>query len=425
MKQRGEARPVAARAGAAVRALDLAAQYAALRPEIDAAVTRVLASGRYVGGPEIDGLESEFAAFCGVAHAVAVSSGTDALRFALMAVGVGETGARRPGSPRATGGGPDEVITSPLTFIATTEAIAQAGGRPVFADVEPESLTIDPTRLERAITPRTRAIVPIHLYGQTADMEPILGIARRRGLAVVEDACQAHGALHRGRPAGSLGEAGCFSFYPTKNLGACGEGGMMTTSRAEIAKRVRCLRDHGQSEKYLHVEEGYNGRLDALQAAILRVKLKRLAGWNARRRVLAARYTERLKEMGLAGATLRLPVEKSWGTHVYHLYTVRVASGPDARGASGQGPRGDSGRNGSARDHVHAALLESGIETGVHYPVPLHMQTCYAWMGLGEGSFPEAERAAREVLSLPLYPEMTDDQVDRVCDALRGALGRV
>jgi dTDP-4-amino-4,6-dideoxygalactose transaminase len=400
-----------------VRALDLAAQYAALRPEIDAAVTRVLASGRYVGGPEIDGLESEFAAVCGVTHAVAVSSGTDALRFALTAVGVGETGKRGSGSPRAAGDGPDEVITSPLTFIATTEAITQAGGRTVFVDVDPESLTIDPARLERAITPCTRAIVPIHLYGQTADMGPIREIAGARGVAIIEDACQAHGALYRGRPAGSLGEAGCFSFYPTKNLGACGEGGMLTTSRAEIAMRVRRLRDHGQSEKYLHDSEGYNGRLDALQAAILRVKLKRLAGWNARRRALAARYTERLREMGLAGATLRLPVEKPWGTHVYHLYSVRIASGTGARGAPG--------RDGSARDRVRAALLESGIETGVHYPVPLHLQTCYAWMGLGEGSFPEAERAARDVLSLPLYPEMTDDQVDRVCDALRGALDRV
>ncbi|HYS78118.1 MAG TPA: DegT/DnrJ/EryC1/StrS family aminotransferase, partial [Candidatus Dormibacteraeota bacterium] len=226
---------------------------------------------------------------------------------------------------------------------------------------------------------------------------------------------------------GSLGDAGCFSFYPTKNLGGCGEGGMLTTGRDEIAARVRRLRDHGQTEKYIHAEEGYNGRLDALQAAILRVKLKRLGGWNERRRALAARYTVRLQEMGLAGAAdgerggrrdgagapLRLPVEKPWGKHVYHLYTVRVAA------AGVAGPAGPS-----PRDRVRAALLENGIETGIHYPIPLHRQPAYAWMGLKEGSFPQAERAAREVLSLPLYPEMTEARVDRVCEALREVLGR-
>jgi len=277
-------------------------------------------------------------------------------------------------------------------------------------DVDPESLTLDPALVKKAITDRTGAIVPVHLYGQTADMGPILEMARARSLAVVEDACQAHGALYRGsaagagRSAGSLGDAGCFSCYPTKNLGACGEGGMLTTGRPEIAARVRRLRDHGQTEKYIHAEEGYNGRLDALQAAILRVKLKRLPGWNARRRALAALYSERFKEMGLAGAALRLPVEKPWGTHVYHLYTVGVVGG--------------------ARDRVRAELLEKDIETGIHYPIPLHLQACYASMELREGSFPVAEGAAREVLSLPLFPEMTDAQVERVCEALRVVLGR-
>jgi dTDP-4-amino-4,6-dideoxygalactose transaminase len=406
-----------------VPAIDLVATHADLRQDIETAAVRVLASGRYIGGPEVEGLESEFAAFCDVPHAVAVSSGTDALRFALTAAGVG-------------GGGPrDEVITSPLTFIATTEAISQAGARPVFVDVDPESLTIDPALAGRAITPRTGAIIPVHLYGQTADMGPILEAARSRGVAVVEDACQAHGAQYRGsgaragagaaagakagvgRAAGSLGDAGCFSFYPTKNLGGCGEGGMLTTGSPEIAARARRLRDHGQSEKYVHAEEGYNGRLDALQAAILRVKLKRLSGWNARRRALAALYSERLKDMGLAGAALRLPVEQPWGTHVYHLYTVRVAA--TARVAPGGREKGPS-----ARDRVRAALLENGIETGIHYPIPLHLQPCYASMGLREGSFPVAERAAREVLSLPLYPEMTDAQVERVCEALGVVLGR-
>ena len=397
-----------------IPAVDLAAAHADLKEEIDAAVQHVLASGRFIGGPEVEALEREFAAFCDVPHAVAVASGTDALRFALMTTG--------------TGAG-SEVITSPLTFIATTEAISQAGARPVFVDVEAESLTLEAHRVAASITPRTKAIVPVHLYGQTADMSPILEVARGRGVAVVEDACQAHGAQYRGggarvgRAAGALGDAGCFSFYPTKNLGGCGEGGMVTTARADVAARVMRLRDHGQSEKYVHAEEGYNGRLDALQAAILRVKLKRLPGWNARRRALAALYTERLKEMGLAGedgksgaadnagALLRLPVEKPWGVHVYHVYTIRVGqSGPE------RGP--------SARDRLRAALLEKGVETGVHYPIPLHLQPAYAWMGLREGTFPVAERAAREVLSLPLYPEMTEAQVDRVCEALRDVVGR-
>ncbi len=378
-----------------IPAIDLAGEYAGLKDEIDAAILRVVASGRYVGGPEVEEFEREFAAFCGVPHAVGVASGTDALRFALMAVGLGN--------------GPDEVITSPLTFIATTEAVSQAGGRPVFVDVDPESLTLNPGRLEQAMTPRTRAIVPVHLYGQTADMGPILEMARANGLAVIEDACQAHGAQYRGRSAGSIGDAGAFSFYPTKNLGACGEGGMITTARADVADRVRRLRDHGQSGKYVHAEEGFNGRLDAVQAAILRVKLKRLSAWNERRWSLAARYSERLHEMGLADSagvserTIRLPVAKAWGTHVYHLYTIRL---------------------GSSRDRVRAALLEKGIETGVHYPVPLHLQPCYARVGLGKGSFPVAERASREVLSLPLFPQMTEAQVDRVCEALREALGR-
>ena len=401
-----------------IPAIDLAAAHAGLKEEIDAAVQRVLTSGRYIGGPEVEELEREFAQFCDVPHAVAVASGTDALRFALMISGVG------PGS---------EVITSPFTFIATTEAISQAGARPVFADVDPESLTLDPEPVETSITPRTKAIVPVHLYGQTADMAPVLALARQRGIAVIEDACQAHGARYGGsaagppRMAGALGDAGCFSFYPTKNLGGCGEGGMVTTGPPDMAERVRRLRDHGQSEKYVHPEEGYNGRLDALQAAILRVKLKRLGAWNERRRTLAARYTARLREMGLAaavdetrggrqerdGAPLILPTEMPWGAHVYHLYSVRVTAA---------GLAGPAGR--SPRDRLRAALLEKGIETGVHYPIPLHLQSAYAWMGLKEGSFPQAERAAREVLSLPLYPEMIEAQVDRVCEALRDAVGR-
>jgi dTDP-4-amino-4,6-dideoxygalactose transaminase len=376
----------------AIPLLDLRSELAALRPEIDEAIERVLASGQFIGGPEVEGFEGEFAAACGVAHAVGVNSGTDALRFALMVAGLREG---------------DEAITSPLTFIAASEAVSQAGGRPVFADIDPATFNLGPREVERALTSRTKAIVPVHLYGRPAEMDAILDLARGRGAAVIEDACQAHGAAYKGRPVGSFGDAGCFSFYPTKNLGACGEGGMVTTARADIAERVRRLRDHGQSEKYVHAEEGYNGRLDALQAAILRVKLKRLPAWNERRRALAARYQEGLRDVAAGSAAhwdgkgIVLPREAPGARHVYHQFVVRV-------------------RN---RDRVRAALGEQGIDTAVHYPVPLHLQPCYAWMGLKQGSYPEAERAAREVLSLPLYPEMTDDQVERVCAALRAAVG--
>ncbi|HEX9427304.1 MAG TPA: DegT/DnrJ/EryC1/StrS family aminotransferase [Candidatus Polarisedimenticolia bacterium] len=383
---------------------DLGTQYLALKTEIDAALSRVLASGQYVGGPEVTALESEFAAFCGAAHAVAVSSGTDALRFVLMAAGVGERARKAAVGPAAGGPGAavgaDEVITSPMTFIATTEAISQAGARPVFVDIDPISFNLDPARVEAAMTPRTRAIVPVHLYGQTADMDPILALARRRGVAVIEDACQAHGALYKGRPAGALADAAGFSFYPTKNLGACGEGGIAVTASPEIALRVRHLRDHGQAEKYWHVEEGYNGRLDAMQAAILRVKLKRLAGWNERRRALAERYREALRDLVGRSALRSLPSEMPWARHAFHLYPVRI----------------------EGREKIRAGLREQGIDTGIHYPVPLHLQAAYAGMGLGPGSFPHAEKAANEVVTLPLYPELADEQVDRIASILRGLL---
>jgi len=369
-----------------------------VRDEIEPAVLRVLASGRYIGGPEVEGLETEFAAACGVSHAVAVSSGTDALRFALMAAGVG------PGH---------EVVTTPFTFIGTTEAISQAGARPVFVDIDADTFTLDAGRLEGAITPRTRALMPIHLYGQPADMEAIGAVARRHRLLVIEDACQAHGARLGERTAGALGDAAAFSFYPTKNVGGCGEGGMVTTADPELAARVRRLRDHGQSEKYVHAVEGYNGRLDAVQAAIVRVKLRHLRAWNDRRRALAARYGERLAGLQARGS-LRLPAERAGARHVYHLYAVRIpAEGRREALAGAVVP---------ARDRVRAALLGLGIETGIHYPVSLHRQPCYAAMGLGEGSFPNSEAAAREVLTLPLHPQMTEAQVDRVASALERVL---
>jgi dTDP-4-amino-4,6-dideoxygalactose transaminase len=371
---------------ARVASLDLGAEYTEVREGVEAAVRRVLESGRYIGGPEVEGLEREFAAYCGTARGVAVSSGTDALRFALIAAGVG------PGH---------EVITSPFTFIGSTEAISQAGARAVFADIEAATFTLDPARVEVALTPRTRALMPVHLYGQTADMESLGALARDRGLAIVEDACQAHGAAFGGRRSGALGTVGCFSFYPTKNLGAAGEGGLVTTDDAAIADRVLRLRDHGQSQKYLHAEEGYNGRLDAIQAAILRVKLKRLETWNERRRALAARYRAGLAAAEKQGLVV-LPVERPGARHVYHLFAVRVPAGGAA----------------ARRDRVRGALLDAGIEPGVHYPVPLHLQPCYASMGMGEGSFPEAERAAREVLTLPLYPQLRDAQADQVAETL-------
>ena len=366
-----------------VPALDLEASYVQLKPEIDAAVARVLASGRYVGGPEVEGFEREFAAFCGAAHGIGVGSGTDALRFALLAAGAG---------------GPDaEVVTSPFSFVATAETATQVGARPVFVDIDPRTFTLDPAQLEDAVTPRTKAILPVHLYGHPAEMTPIVEIARRRRIPVIEDACQAHGALHESARAGSIGDAGSFSFYPTKNLGAFGEGGIVTTSNGKIAAHIRRLRDHGQVDKYRHVEEGYNGRLDAIQAAFLRVKLKRLDAWNARRRAIAKRYVAALE-----GMNLTLPVEMPWARHVYHQFAVRVAD----------------------RDAMQEKLRRCGIATGNHYPLPLHLQPCYSWMGLKEGSFPHAEKAAREVLTLPLFPEMTGAQVETVCNALSGAVGR-
>jgi dTDP-4-amino-4,6-dideoxygalactose transaminase len=355
------------------------------------AALSVLRSGRYVGGEEVESFEAEFAAFCGTKHGVAISNGTDALRLALLASGVGAG---------------DEVVTSPFTFIGTTEAISQCGARFVLADIEADTFTLDPKAVERVLTPRTRAFLPIHLYGQCADMRALGAIAAPRRLAVVEDACQAHGATLDGRRAGAFGASGAFSFYPTKNLGGFGEGGFVTTDDAAIAARVRRLRDHGQSAKYLHAEEGYNGRLDALQCALLRVKLRRLEAWNARRRGIATRYRQALAPLETRGL-LRLPVERAGGAAVYHQFAVRVLSD-----------------RGSGRDAVRARLREAGVETGVHYPVPLHLQPCYAGLNLGSGSFPESERAAREVLTLPIYPQLDDARIDRVAAALDSALGR-
>lgn len=356
--------------------LDLATPHRELAGEILAAWEKILTQAAFVGGVELTAFESEFATHVGATRAVGVGNGTDALRLALVAMGL------KPG---------DEVITVPHTFIATTEAITQAGGKAVFVDVDPRTATMDPSRIEAAIGPRTRVLLPVHLYGQTAEMDPILDIAKHRGLLVLEDACQAHGALYRGRPAGAMGTAAAFSFYPGKNLGACGEAGAVTTDDTGLADRIAQLRDHGQARKYHHDVEGTNARLDALQAAALRIKLRRLEAWNEARRRHAREYAK-----GLAGSGVEIPEEVSDRRHVWHLYVIRHPE----------------------REKIREALAAAGIGTGMHYPVPLHLQKAYAGMGLRPGAFPVSERWASQGLSLPMFPGLADHQIERVCETV-------
>jgi dTDP-4-amino-4,6-dideoxygalactose transaminase len=360
--------------------LDLKAQYQSIKPEIDAAIARVLDSCQFVLGPEVTGFEEEFAAYCGTAECIALNSGTSALHLALLAAGVG------PG---------DEVITVPFTFVASVSAVTYAGARPVLVDIDPRSFTMDPALIEAAITPRTKAILPVHLYGQSADMDPIMEIARRRGLVVIEDAAQAHGAKYKGRPVGSIGDMACFSFYPGKNLGAYGEGGAVTTSNPEYAHTIRMLRDWGQDRKYHHLLRGFNYRMEGFQGAILRVKLRHLEAWTEARRAVVRLYDELLADSGV-----ETPTEMPWGRHVYHVYTLRSDD----------------------RDGLQAALQADGIQTGIHYPVPAHLQPAYADLGYGRGAFPRAEAAAEQVLSLPLYPELSPQTVAQVAGAVKKAI---
>ena len=360
--------------------VDLKAQYDAIQPEIDAAIQRVVSRTNFILGEEVASFEKEFAAFCGVDFCAGVASGTAALYLALLAYGV------RPG---------DEVITTPHTFIATAEAISHTGARPVFVDIEPGRYNLDPTLVEVAITPRTKAILPVHLYGQPADMESILEIAQQHGLRVIEDAAQAHGAEYRGRRVGSWGDIACFSFYPGKNLGAYGDAGAIVTNDVKIADKVRLLRNHGRRDKYEHLVEGYGERLDALQAAILRAKLPHLDEWNEQRRGHANRYRQLL-----ATLPILLPSEPSHTIPVYHLFVVRT----------------------SRRDEIQRHLRSQGIETGIHYPIPLHLQPAYRHLAYREGDFPLTEQAAREVLSLPMYPELSDEQITEIAEALREVL---
>jgi dTDP-4-amino-4,6-dideoxygalactose transaminase len=356
---------------------DLKAQYRLLKPEIDAAIGRVLEGAHFALGPAVEAFERGFAAYCGTAHALGVNSGTSALHLALLAAGIGRG---------------DEVITVPFTFVASVAAIEYAGATPVFVDIEPDYYTIDPAKLEQAITPRTRAIVPVHLFGQPADMDPIMEIARRRRLLVIEDACQAHGAEYQGRRAGSIGDIGCFSFYPGKNLGAYGEGGAVVTNNPDYAEAIRLLRSWGEKRRYEHLIRGFNYRMDGIQGAVLGVKLQYLEAWTEARRRHAAAYTASFES-----TSARPPLERPGVRHVYQVYVVRLPQ----------------------RDAWRAYLAEKRIETGIHYPVPVHLQPAYRDLGYGAGDFPVAERTAREVLSLPLFPELTADQLAEVADAVR------
>ena len=379
--------------------LDLVTPHRELEQELTTVFREVLRSAAFIGGPMVENFETEFAAFCQTEHAIAVSSGTDALRFALIAVGV------KAG---------DVVITVPNTFIATTEAISQAGALPEFVDIDERTYNMDPEKLRQYLETQCNVsntaqliskrsgrpvttIIPVHLYGQMADMDPILELAEHYGLLVVEDACQAHGAEYFSRKherwfkAGSMGRAAAFSFYPGKNLGACGEGGTITTNQVEIAKMAKMLRDHGQAKKYYHDVEGYNGRLDAIQTGILSVKLKHLADWNAKRRNRAAEY-KRLLDASVEG--IQTPFEPSWSRAVYHLYVVRTAN----------------------RDDLMSYLKTVGIATGIHYPIPLHLQKAYASLNYSPGTFPVAEKIADEIVSLPMFPQLAAGQQARVIE---------
>jgi dTDP-4-amino-4,6-dideoxygalactose transaminase len=359
----------------------LKAQFAPIRADVLAAIARVCDSQQFVLGPEVEALERELAAFLDVPHAIGVSSGTDALLAALMALEVG------PG---------DEVVTTAFSFFATAGCIARLGARPVFVDIDAATFNIDANAIARALTPKAKAIVPVHLYGQSADMDPILDIAQKRSLAVIEDAAQAIGTTYRSRTVGGIGTVGCFSFFPTKNLGTFGDAGLVATGDADLARKIRAARQHGSEIKYHHDSVGGNFRLDALQAAILRVKLPHLREWTAARRRNADRYDAMFASSGLTG-TVKLPARDANSTHIFHQYVIRVPN----------------------RDRLRAHLQERGVGTEVYYPVPLHLQPCFRGLGYSSGDFPAAEAAASEVLALPIYGELTEDQQAWVVESIR------
>jgi dTDP-4-amino-4,6-dideoxygalactose transaminase len=360
--------------------VDLKSQYNSIKDEINTAVLSVLDSTQFILGDEVLALEQEFAAYCSAEHGVALNTGTSALHLALLAAGIGAG---------------DEVITIPFTFVATVSAIAYTGATPVFVDIDPVSYTMDVNQIEKAITAKTKAIMPVHLYGQPADMDPIMEIARRHGLKVIEDAAQAHRSEYKGRRVGSIGDIGCFSFYPGKNLGAYGEGGMAVTNNPEYAQKMRMLRDWGQDGRYNHVMKGYNYRMDGIQGAILRVKLRYLDRWTDARRTHAAQYDALLADSGL-----KTPVAMPYGHHVYHVYVLRVPQ----------------------REALQQKLNDQGIQTGIHYPIPVHLQKAFADLGRHKGDFPESELVAAEVLSLPMYPELSEAQINVIATAVGESL---
>jgi dTDP-4-amino-4,6-dideoxygalactose transaminase len=361
--------------------LNLRSQHAPLRGEIDQAIAEVIDEAAFAGGPFVTRFEEDFAIYCGSKHAIGVGSGTEALWFVLLALGVG------PG---------DEVITVPNSFMATAEAITYCGAKPVFVDVDERTYNMDPAGLEGAVTAATKAIIPVHLFGQSADMDPILEFARKRGLFVVEDAAQAHGAFYKSRKVGTLGEAACFSFYPGKNLGAFGEAGAVVTNSHKLEERVRTLRDHGQIRKYHHAMVGWNGRMDGIQGAVLQIKLRHLDKGNMLRRSHAGRYDAALQQV----EEIIIPFCPSDLTPVYHIYAIRVQN----------------------RDEVMDSLARNGIGSGVHYPVPIHLQEAYRSLGYGPGSFPIAEKCAAEFVSLPMFPELTSEQLDYVIQGIKEAV---
>jgi len=365
----------------AIPLVDLKAQYRTIKPEIDAAVARVLENTSFILGPEVEGFEQAFARYCEAQYAVGVCSGTAAVQLALIACGIG------PG---------DEVITTPFTFIATAAAVSHVGATPVFADIVERTYNIDPAKVEAAITPKTKAILPVHLYGQPVEMDALLDIAKRHNLRIIEDACQAVGATYKGHKAGSLGDVACFSFSPSKNLGGAGDGGMVTTNDDQIADRIRKLRDHGRTSHYGHEMIGYTYRLDAMQAAILGVKRNHLADWNEARRQRAASYSKLFSQMDAI-----TPHEAPGCRSVYHVYALRMAQ----------------------RDAIIQHLRSKGIGASIHYPLPVHMQPAYAFMGIPKGSYPISEACAENIMSLPIYPELTQGQIEEVVAAIKEVVG--
>jgi dTDP-4-amino-4,6-dideoxygalactose transaminase len=357
---------------------DLPAQIRAIRKELDQALARTLDNCSFCLGPDVAQFEKEFAEYCGARYCVGFNSGTSALHVAMLSLGVG------PG---------DEVLTTPFTFVATSWAISYVGAKPVFVDIDDTTFNINPAWLDKAVSPRTKAVLPVHLYGQPFDVDAVLNVCRKHKLPMVEDACQSHGAKYRGKTIGTFGEISCYSFYPGKNLGACGEGGALVTNNPDLAARAKSLREHGSTKRYFHDEIGFNYRMEGFQGAVLGVKLKHLPNWTAERRRVARRYSECLKD-----TPLQLPREADFAESVWHLYVVRH-------------PR---------RDELKKFLEEQGVGCAIHYPIPLHLQKAYAHLGHRAGDFPVAEKAARECLSLPIYPELTDAQIGRVVETIKG-----